>query len=69
MSERIAGMCPGYFGVGDKLFNQGRVECERILGIPTPQQDRVALQVEIGGFLDVARAGQFGDGVSLFRAQ
>lgn len=68
VSERIAGMCPGYFGVGDKLFNQGRVAAERILGVPTPQQDRVALQVEIGGILDVARAGRSGAGVSLLRA-
>ena len=34
VSERLTGICPGYFGVGEKLFNQGRIECERILQQP-----------------------------------
>ena len=49
VSERLTGICPGYFGVGEKLFNQGRIECERI-----PQQrDRILLQVWILLFIHI----------------
>lgn len=47
VSERLTGICPGYFGVGEKLFNQGRIECERILQQPPQQRDRILLQVWI----------------------
>lgn len=53
VSERLTGICPGYFGVGEKLFNQGRIECERILQQPPQQRDRILLQVWILLFIHI----------------
>ena len=53
VSERLTGICPGYFGVGEKLFNQGRIECERILQQPPQQRDRILLQVSIRLFTHI----------------
>lgn len=55
VSERLTGICPGYFGVGEKLFNQGRIECERILQQPPQQRDRILLQVSEPFFLYLKR--------------
>ena len=45
VAEKLSGMCPAYFGVGEKLFNQNRIVCERILKLPAHQRDKQALQV------------------------